>query len=84
MSITTVLPMPREYTCSSLMQDVMTTLRRQPEVPLSLGVIADSIAGITVAQVERAVKNLEGPVPGREEDAYIHFCRVNYEAVYIP
>jgi len=66
------------------MLDVMAALRRQPGVSLNLGVIADSIAGITVTQVERAVKNLEGPVPGRDGDAYIHFCRVNYEAVYIP
>lgn len=84
MSVTTVLPMPREYSCSRLMQDVMTTLRRQPEIPLNLGVIADSIAGVNVAQVERAVKNLEGPLPGHDAEAYIHFCRVNYEAVYIP
>jgi hypothetical protein len=66
------------------MQDVMTTLRRQPEVPLSLGVIADCIAGVTVPQVERVVNKLEGPVPGRDGDGYIHFCRINYEAVYIP
>lgn len=84
MGITTVFAVPREYSQSQIMEDVMVCFRRQPGVPLSLGRVADSLAGVTLAQVEQAVKKLEGRVPGREKDAYLHFCRINCSAVYIP
>lgn len=84
MSITTILPPARELSLSGVMQDVLASLRRQPMVPLDLRVVADNLAGVTVFDVERAVMKLEGPIRKSGEEAYVHFCRLNNQAVYIP
>lgn len=84
MSITVTLPPVREKSLSRLMEDVLACLRRQPMVPLDLRVIADSLAGATLTEVERAVSKIEGPAPCPWEGAYVHHCRINNQAVYIP
>jgi len=84
MGTTTILPPAHEKTMSRLTEDVLSCLCRQPMVPLDLRVIADSIAGVTVAQVERAVANLEGPIAQPGDGAYVHHCRLNNQAVFIP
>lgn len=84
MSMITILPPACEYSLSRLMEDVLTCLRRQPMVPLDLRVVADSLAGATLSDVERAIEKLEGPVARAGEDAYVHLCRINNQAVYIP
>ena len=84
MSITTILPPVRDASLPRTMEDVLTCLKRQPGIPVDLRRVADSIAGLNVAQVEKAVLKLEGPTPGPAKEAYIHFCRVNNQAVFIP
>ena len=84
MSITTILPPQRDDRLTRIMEDVLTCLRRQPGVPVDLQLVADSIAGLSVDQVERAVLRLEGPAPGPDGVAYVHFCRVHNQAVFIP
>ncbi len=84
MGISTILPLARRKSQSRVAGDVLSCLRRQPMVPLDLGVIADSIAGATIADIERAVANLEGPVTEAGEGVYVHYCRLNNQAVYIP
>jgi hypothetical protein len=90
MGISTILPPVRGVTPGRIKEDVMTCLRRQPGVPQDLHYIVASIAGATYADVERAVRRLEGPVPGyytaksSKKEAYVHLCRLNNQAVYIP
>lgn len=83
MGITTLLP-AADISQSRITEDVLACLRRQPGVPLDLTLVAESLAGVTPAQVEHAVRKLEGPSPGYEQDAYVHFCRLNHRAVFIP
>jgi hypothetical protein len=90
MGISTILPPVKRVSPGRVREDVMACLRRQPGVPLDLRYLVASIAGATSADVERAVRHLEGPVPGyyttrgSKKEAYVHLCRLNNQAVYIP
>lgn len=84
-SMITFLPPPGEISLSRLMEDVLACLRRQPMVPLDLRVLTGNLSGVTLADVERAIEKLEGPiVNGSASGAYLHLCRINNQAVYIP
>ena len=83
MGITTIVP-PLEM--DRVRDDVLDCLRRQPETPLSPDFILGCIAGVTSAQVETALRELEGPAPASmgSECAYVHRCGWSGEAVYTP
>lgn len=90
MGISTLLPPVKRVSASRIREDVIACLRRQPGVPLDLRYLEASIAGVSYADIERAVRQLEGPVPGyysnrgSKKEAYVHLCRLNNQAVYIP
>lgn len=85
MNTMTIIAPAHESSLSRVMEDVFACLRRQPEVPLALDFISQSIADADELLVEKAVKILEGPVPANagEQEAYVHLCRCNRQAVYI-
>ncbi|MHB1361897.1 MAG: hypothetical protein ACYCW5_04780 [Thermoleophilia bacterium] len=86
MNITTIIPSKRVLCLDVIRNDVLSCLRRQPGVPLSVETLADSLAGITKSQVERALFEIEGPITGADgrDTAYVHRCRCSGDAVYIP
>ena len=86
MSITTIIPPKSVLQLDLIRNDVLSCLKRQPNVPVSVDEMVGSIAGVTPLQVERALFAIEGPVmcfDGRQ-DAYVHRCRCTNAAVYIP
>ncbi|MCL4473753.1 MAG: hypothetical protein M1539_03295 [Actinobacteria bacterium] len=86
MNITTIIP-PKRVLCQDVIRsDVLSCLRRQPCVPLSVEILADSLAGVTQSQVERALLEIEGPIAGADgkDSAYVHRCRCSNDAVFIP
>jgi len=89
LNITTIIPpaRPERVLCLDVLRkDVLTCLRRQPCVPLSVEDLADSLSGVSASQVERALFEIEGPVVSVDgsDDAYVHRCRCTNVAVYIP
>ena len=86
MNTTTIMP-PESPCCSEAVRsDVLTCLRRQPRMPLSIDELVGSLAGVSASQVESALQELEGRVPGPEGpgSAYVHRCRCSDLSVYIP
>lgn len=84
MSITTEMP-PDKVLCLDLVRnDVLTCLKRQPNVPVTVDEMVGNIAGVTHSQIVRALFEIEGPVTsGDGDDAYVHRCRCSDAAVYI-
>lgn len=93
MSISTIIPPkgetpPDEETRpdEGLLEDVFLCLKRQPNIPLTVDDLMESVAGATSAQVEQAIDELEGPVPAPRGHrcSYVHRARCSNKAVFIP
>ncbi|MHB1389657.1 MAG: hypothetical protein ACYCXF_00255 [Thermoleophilia bacterium] len=85
MNITTIIPPKMFFAVDVIQDDVLTCLKQQPNVPVSLDEMVARITGASRLQVLTALLAIEGPVDSAADTdgAYVHHCRMNDSGVYI-
>lgn len=72
------------YFVNELHVRILNILKQQPGVPFSVITLAEML-GMTPLEIDNALEEIEGPVPGSEEPgAYLYVARNSNQAVYIP